>query len=169
MKFYILPLALLILTVTSCKRGWQHQYPEDNVQTKFTPKERIIKTEWHLSNATFNNLDYTDTIKKVFPDLEYYFGDEGDGNMWPYNAGWVSYDKDSIREVMPMWWKFGINEETIKLNQNYSNSSFIPGWLLGSYLDRESWTILKLTDKEFKIKIETISKDTIITNTYITY
>lgn len=167
MKHRLTYLPVLSMLFLSCSRDWQHQYPEDDMKTKSTPQQRIIKKKWRLSKVILNNVDYSDSVKKSFSNLMYYFWDEGDGNMYPYKSGLVSFMNNSMECNDFMWWKFGLDENTIEFRQRYSDTSFIPGWLNGNYLDSKSWTILKLTAHEFKISIETVSKDTMITNTFV--
>lgn len=168
-KYYSLViLSVITLSFSSCKK-WQHQYPEDGEKTKDTPMKRLCNKWWVLQSAKLNGYDYIDSINSIFGDYQIYFSDALDqSSSKTIYLGSINTDKEMPFSSV---WQF-VEDETIigisPLNGNYSDKrSIIPGYLNHSSFNKDAFTILKLTNSEFKISTKSINGDTTIINQFI--
>lgn len=161
MKNLIIIFIISLLTLSSCKR-WQHQYPEDTEKTKLTPEERLTGKIWTLSSTTFNGMDYTDSVKNVIGKYEIYFSLQEDHEIK------VGYIKTEVDGVFDIFWLFGYGDGGIGIVRQTGIPIYYP--FVPCY-DTQSgnhgnYTILKLSEAEFKIQFQNNNKDTTIINKF---
>lgn len=168
MKRAILIPIFLLLLFSSCKK-WQNKYPEDTEKTKVTPIDRLTGKWWTLQSASVNGIDYMDTVKQQFGKYEIYFSNkEYDPGVWP-DKRYYSSIKTEIEPEFAAIWRFKEYETLFTLGRlvgEFPFFSFMP-----CYLDYEifltPYTILKLSDSEFKFSTQNINKDTTVVYNFI--
>jgi len=166
MKNTLILACLIILFTSSCKK-WQHRFPEDTERTKDTPTERLINKWWTLVSTTLNGQDYTDTIKQQFGQYQIRFET---ALAWTPTNGMETYSgyvQTDYEPGFPTAWRFYNVESitTISLMQNPSfKKSIVPCYLNSFSYTYETQRILKLTNTEFKISIQTKNQDSTIIN-----
>ena len=167
--FFIL-ITLLTLSSTSCKK-WQHKYPEDTERSKDTPFERLTNKWWTLKSASINGIDYTDSVKELFGIYQIYFSQNLEqttvGGL-DFYLGTVKPEKESAFVSI---WSFP-DEASVSIGPFFGFSGLKNVNLVPCYLNNNftvwSYTILKLNESEFKIRITTKDQDTTITNYFKT-
>jgi hypothetical protein len=165
MKKVVLLSVLLSLLLCSCKK-WQHKYPEDAERTKLTPMERIVDKKWTLVQTTFNSVDYTDSVFNFLGKYEIIFSKIPESAVYVIYSGSINTD---LEGGVPIVWNFSRNMNNIGFARKAGVANYFP--FAPCYDSKSSnygnYTILKLSENEFKIQFDTKNKDTTIINSFV--
>jgi hypothetical protein len=172
MKNIILIVLLILLgSITSCKK-WQKQYPEDTERTKDTPTERLSNKWWTLQNASINGKDYTDSVYQHFGKFKIYFGSTLYQTSLQGNDRYYGLINTELETSFTTIWTIVDNETVIGITPfqgtNSNAISIVPCFLSHSSFTIWSYSILKLSNNEFKISIKSNTNDSTVINNFIT-
>jgi len=170
MKNVLLLACLITLFTSSCKK-WQHQYPEDEVKTKLSPTERLVGKWWRLNKATLNGIDYTDSVYNLIGEYKFYLTDQ---NNTITDNGKLGTSVSTAEGSYSIFWLYYNNESDLYLRR-FQASIFYPTVIIAptyfyvypnSGFSLQYTHILKLTENELKLKLESKSGDSIIVNEF---
>lgn len=153
-------LFIMLVMVSACKR-WQHEYPEDGQRSKITPLDRVVGKTWVLTQLSLNGQDYMDTVRERFGSFEmklfytkYNPSDETDKARY----GGVYSPKQPDKTII---WQLYDNDFKFSAGALFGE---LDDFILPGYYNqhKHEGTILKLTDKDFKFRINYLERDSIV-------
>lgn len=157
-------LLSLTLILCSCHR-WQHQYPEDTERSRLTPAERLTNKWWKLDQVTKNGVNITDSVKAIVGNYTFLFGKVPDASTdWIYYYGKLNSNIDGNLGIVCFFQNDNAEIVIERVDGTSSIRIGIPAYTDSLNSFSQLYTILKLTEYDFKLKIEDSLQNTVISS-----